>query len=194
VAAKSTSSSFVGSWTSTEVALATIEETKVASYLIISAAYNDFIPEVNSTVPRQLLHFLDEIKDGALTDAPLRSAKEWLDTTGKCPYYMNPVHAVMASKHDLFLTMDETYRWRTRITAGARDRTRLCATSNGKNKTSRLKSMLPAVAQFILAQGPEQMWAELEAVRVDKHSSDRSPTKAAVKRKLNEVFFFRNFS
>ena len=68
MAAKSTSSSFVGSWTSTEVALATIEETKVASYLIISAAYNDFIPEVNSTVPRQLVRFLDEIKDGALTE------------------------------------------------------------------------------------------------------------------------------
>jgi hypothetical protein len=51
--------------------------------------------------------------------------------------------------------------------------------------------MLPSVARFILAQGPEKMWTELVAVReADKQSSDRSPTKAAVKRKLTEVGFF----
>jgi hypothetical protein len=35
------------------------------------------------------------------------------------------------------------------------------------------------------------MWAELVAAReADKQSSDRSPTKAAVKRKLIEVILF----
>ena len=179
MAANSTSSSFAGSWTCTEVAFATIEETKVASYLIISTAYNDFIPEVNSTVPRQLVHFLDEIKDGALTDVPLRSAKEWLDTTGQCPYYINPVHSVMSSKYNLSLDSNSTYHWRATLMAGKRDRTRLCASSNGKKKTSRLKDMLPTVARCILAQGPAEMWAELVAAReADKQSSGQSSKKA----------------
>jgi hypothetical protein len=84
VAAKSTSSSFVGSWTSTEVALATIEETKVASYLIISAAFNDDDPKLKITLPRQLNYFVDEVKDGVVKDACLKSAKDWLDTIGQC--------------------------------------------------------------------------------------------------------------
>ena len=162
----------------------------MASYLIISAAFDDFIPEVNTTVPRQLKHFLDEVKDGTVSDESLKFAKEWLNTTGKCPHHINPVDAVLASKHNLFLTIDETYRWRTKLTANNKDPSRLCDSSNGKHKTSRLKSMLPTVTRFILAQGPEKMWAELVAVReVDPQSSDRSPTKAAVKRKLIEVFF-----
>ena len=42
--------------------------------------------------------------------------------------------------------------------------------------------MLPTVARFIVAQGPENMWAELVAAReADKQSSERSLTKAAVK-------------
>ena len=163
----------------------------MASYLIISAVFDDFVPEVNITVPRKLTHFVDEVTDGMVTDASFKSAKDWLDTTGKCPHYINPVHAVMTSRFGLSLDIMSTYRWRTKLTASASDRTRLCASSNGKSKTSRLKDMLPTVARFILAQGPDKMWAELVAAReADTQSSDRSPTKAAVKRKLTEVFFF----
>ena len=137
-----TSSSCAGSWTSNAVAPATIEEIKLASYLIISVAFEDFIPEANTTVPRQLNHFLDEVKDAAVSDASLTSAKAWLDTSGKCAYYLNPVHAVLSSEQNLSLIIDDTYRWRTKLTAGARDRTRLCASYDGKNKTSRLKTMI----------------------------------------------------
>ena len=162
----------------------------MASYLI-SAVFDDFVPEVNITVPRKLTHFVDEVTDGTVTDASLKSAKDWLDTTGKCPHYINPVHVVMTSRFDLSLDLMSTYRWRTKLTANNKDPSRLCDSSNGKHKTSRLKSMLPTVARFILAQGPEKMWAELVAVReADAQSSDRSPTKAALKRKLVEVFFF----
>ena len=116
-----------------------------------------------------------------MTDASLKSAKDWLDATEKCPHYINPVHVVLSSKFNFSLDISSTYRWRTKLTAGKRDRTRLCASSNGKNKTSRLKDMLPTVACFILAQGPKKMWAELVAAReADTQSSDRSPTKAAV--------------
>ena len=187
---KSSSSSAVGFWTSKEVAPATTEEIKVASYLIISAAFDDFVPEVNITVPRKLTYFVDEVTDGTVTDASLRSAKNWLDSTGQCPHYINPVHVVLSSKFNLSLDSNSTYRWRTKLTANNMDPSRLCAFSNGKHKTSRLKDMLPTVARFILAQGPENMWAELVAAReADPQSSDRSPTKAAVKRKLIEVFF-----
>ena len=163
----------------------------MASYLTISAVFDDFVPEVNSTVPRKLTHFIEEVTDGTVTDASLKFAKDWLDSTGQCPHYINPVHAVMSSKYNLSLDSNSTYRWRTKLTASASDRNRLCASYDGKNKTSRLKTMLPSVARFILAQGPVNMWAELVAAReADKQSSDRSPTKAVVKRKLTEVFFF----
>ena len=48
---KSSSSSAVGFWTSKEVAPATTEEIKVASYLIINAALDDFDPKISNTVP-----------------------------------------------------------------------------------------------------------------------------------------------
>ena len=172
------SSSCTGSWSSNEVAPATTDEIRVASYLIISAAFNDYDPKLNITLPRQLNYFVDEVKDGVVTDACLKSAK---DTTGQCPYYINPVDAVMLSKYNLSLDSNSTYRWRTKLTAGKRDRTRLCASSNGKSKTSRLKDMLPSVARFILAQGPAEMWAELVAAReVDKQSSGQSSSKKAI--------------
>jgi len=187
----SSSSSSTSSWTSNGIAPATPEEIKVASYLIISAVFDDFVPEVNTTVPRKLTHFIEEVTDGTVTDASLKFAKDWLDSTGLCPYYINPVHAVMSSKYNLSLDINSTYRWRTKLRAGKRDRTRLCASSNGKSKTSRLKDMLPTVARFILAEGPEKMWADLVAAReADPQSSDRSPTKAAVKRRLSEVILF----
>jgi len=187
----SSTSSIAPSWTSNGVAPATPDEIKVASYLIVSAAFDDFVPEVDTTVPQKLKYFVDEVKDGTVTDGSLKFAKDWLDITGQCSYYINPVHAVMTSKFNLSLDIMSTYRWRTKLTAGKRDRTRLCAASNGKHNTSRLKTMLPAVARFILAQGSENMWAELVAAReADPQSSDRLPTKAAVKRKLTEVFFF----
>ena len=162
----------------------------MASYLIISAAFDDFVPEVNITLPRKLTHFIEEVNDGTVTDASLKSAKDWLDTTGKCPHYINPVHALMSSKYNLFLEINSTYRWRTKLTANNMDPSRLCAFSNGKRKTSRLKDILPTVARFILAQGPANMYAELVAAReADNQSSDRSPTKSALKRNLIEVFF-----
>ena len=99
----------------------------MASYLIISAAFDDFVPEVNITVPRNLTYFVDEVTDGTVTDASLRSAKNWLDSTGQCPHYINPVHAVLVSKYNLFPNMSETYTWRAKITTAASDRTRLCA-------------------------------------------------------------------
>ena len=129
----------------------------MASYLIISAVFDDFVPEVNTTVPRKLTHFIDEVNDGAVTDASLKSAKDWFDSLGQCPHFINPVHAAMSSKYNVSLDLNSTYRWRTKLTAGKRDRTRLCASSNGKGKTSRLKDMLPPVARFILAQGPEKI-------------------------------------
>ena len=151
----------------------------MASYLIICAAFDDFVPEVKTTVPRKLNHFIGEVNDGTVSDASLKLAKDWLDTTGKCAHYINPVHAVLVSKYNLFLNMSETYTWRTKLTAGTRDSSCLCASYDGKHKTSRLKAMVPAVARFILAQGPVNMWAELVAAReADKQSSDRSPTKA----------------
>ena len=111
-----------------------------------------------------------------MTDASLKFAKDWLDTTGKCPHYINPVHTVLASKYNFLLTMNMTYTWRAKITAAASDRT---VPTNGKSKTSRLKDMLPTVARFILAQGPAEMWAELVATReADKQSSGQSSKKA----------------
>ena len=132
-----------GSWTSNEVAPATTEEIKVASYLIISAAFNDYDPNVDTTLPRQLNYLVDEVKDGAVSDASLMSAKSWLDTTGRCPYYINPVHAVISSKYNLSLDIMNTYRWRCELTANDKDPNRLCAPSDGKHKASRLKTMLP---------------------------------------------------
>ena len=41
----------------------------------------------------------------------------------------------MLSKYNLSLDSNSTYRWRTKLTAGKRDRTRLCASSNGKSKS-----------------------------------------------------------
>jgi hypothetical protein len=137
------SSSCIGSCTSNEVAPATTEEIKVASYLIISSAFNDYDPKVDTNFPRQLNYFFDEVKDGAVSDASLTSAKSWLDTTGRCPYYINPVHAVISSKYNMFLDIMNTYRWRYKLTANDKDPNRLCAPSDGKHKASRLKTMLP---------------------------------------------------
>jgi phosphopantothenoylcysteine synthetase/decarboxylase len=74
----SSSSSTAPSWTSNDVAPATAEEMKMASYLIISAAFDDFVPEVNTTVPLKLSYFLDEVKDGTVAGASLKFAKDWL--------------------------------------------------------------------------------------------------------------------
>ncbi len=62
-------------------------------------------------------------------------------------------HAV---EHDLSLTMIATYQWRVKMTAGVRNKSRLCASFDGKHKVSRLNSMLPLVACFILAQGQNE--------------------------------------
>ena len=78
----SSSSSSTSSWTSNGIAPAAPEEIKVASYLIISAVFDDFVPEVNITVPRKLTHFIEEVTDGTVTDASLKFAKDWLDASG----------------------------------------------------------------------------------------------------------------
>ena len=101
---KSSSSSAVGFWTSKEDAPATTEEIKVASYLIISAALDDFDPKISNTVPPKLIHFIEEVMDGTVIEASLKSAKEWLNTTGHCPHYINPVHAVLVSSTTCFQT------------------------------------------------------------------------------------------
>ena len=80
----------------------------VASYLIISAAFDDFVAEVNTTIPRQLTHFLDEVTDGAVTDVSLKSATDWLDSTGQCPNYITPVHAALSSKYNVSLDLMST--------------------------------------------------------------------------------------
>ena len=82
----------------------------MASYLIISAVFDDFVPEVNITVPRKLTYFVDEVTDGKVTDASLRSAKNWLDSIGQCPHYINPVHVVLSSKFNLSLALMSIYR------------------------------------------------------------------------------------
>jgi hypothetical protein len=74
--AASSSSSTAASWTSNDVAPATAEEIKAASYLIISAASDDFVPEVYTTLPRKLHHFIDEVKDGTAIDASFKFAKD----------------------------------------------------------------------------------------------------------------------
>ena len=51
------------------------------------------------------------------------------------------------------------------MTVAKTNKSRLCASSDGKRKVSRLKSMLPFVARFILAQGPAKMWAQIRAAR-----------------------------
>ena len=79
----------------------------MASYLIVSAAFDDFVPEVNTTVPRKLTHFIEEVNDGTVSDASLKLAKDWLDTTGRCPHYINPVHAVLVSKEAQLVSKHE---------------------------------------------------------------------------------------
>jgi hypothetical protein len=74
------------------------------------------------------------------------------------------------------------------MTAAKTNKSRLCASSDGKRKVSRLKSMLPFVARFILAQGPAKMWAQIQAARAaDPNSDQPSPKKADVKRALAQV-------
>ena len=50
-----------GPWTTSGVAPATPYEVKVAAYLIVGAAFDDFVPVGNKTVPADLVYFLDEV-------------------------------------------------------------------------------------------------------------------------------------
>ncbi len=96
-----------------------------------------------------------------------------MDATGASPLYINPVHSIMPSGHELTLTMRATYNWRVKMTAGARDKNRICASYDGKKKVSRLNPMLPLVARLILAQGPAKIWAQIQAKRAAKPKSDQ---------------------
>ena len=177
------------SWTTNAIAPATTYEVKLASYLIVAAAYEDFVPEApHETAPRDFNYFLEEVKGGTVSDASLGTAKMWMNTTGETPYFINPVNSIMSSEHGLTLTMLATYKWRIKMTASTKEKSRLCASSDGKNKVSRLKSMLPLVARFLLAQGPAKMWAQIQAARAaDPNSDQPSPKKADVKRALAQV-------
>jgi len=124
-----------------------------------------------------------------VNDASLNSAKAWMNITGWSPHYINPVNSVMATHHGLHLDRNTTCRWRENMTAGKKDKKRLCASYDGKNKTSRLKSVLPRVAEFILRRGPAAMWKELIAARAEPASAEKSPTKSSVKRQRDEVPF-----
>ena len=168
-----------GSSTTKDVALATTREVKLAAYLMIVATFDDFAPaSLNETVPSLVNYFLEEVKDGTVSDSSLDTANKWMDVNGKIPYYINPVNSVMLSEYDLSLTMIATYQWRVKMTAGARNKSRLCASFDGKRKVSRLKSMLPLVARFILAQGPVKMGAQIQAARAaDPNSNHPSQTK-----------------
>jgi hypothetical protein len=74
--------------------------------------------------------------------------------------------------------MNVTYKWRMKMTAGKRDKSRLFVCNNGKQNIYRLKSMLPLVARFILAQGPAKRWAQIQAARAaDPNSDQPSPKK-----------------
>lgn len=178
-----------GSWTTSGVAPATSFEVKVAAYLIVVAAFDDFVPEGIKKVPVDLAYFLDELKGVRTSDESLASAKAWMDITGIIPHFLNPVMSVMQSEHDLTLTSMEVYRWRSNMTAAASKKNRLASSLDSRSKpVSRLKTMLPEVAAFIVVCGPAEMFASLVAAReADPQSSERSPAKVQVKRKLSEV-------
>jgi hypothetical protein len=177
------------SWTTNAMAPATTYEVKLASYLIVAAAYEDFVPEgPHETAPRDFSYFLEEVKGDTVSDASLGTAKMWMNATGETPYFINPVNSIMSSEHGLTLTKLDTYKWRIKMTTSNKEKSRLCASSDGKNNVSRLKSMLPLVARFILAEGPAKMWGQIQAAReADPNSDEPSPKKAAVKRSVAEV-------
>ncbi len=60
-----------------------------------------------NTDPSLVTYFLEEVKDGTVSDSSLDTAKKWMDATGKAPYYINPVNKIMFSEHDLSLTMHD---------------------------------------------------------------------------------------
>jgi hypothetical protein len=87
-----------GPWTTNAVAPATTLEVKLASYLIIAAAYDDFAPaSPHETAPSLLIYFLEEVMDGSVSDSSSNTTKKWMDTTGKSPFYINPVNSIMSS-------------------------------------------------------------------------------------------------
>ena len=111
---------------------------------MIVAMFDDFAPEgPHETAPSLLNYFLGEVKDGTVNDSSLDTAKKWMDVTGKAPYYINPIKSVMLSEHGLALTMNATYAWRVKMTASASIKSRLCASSDGRHKVSRLKPIAP---------------------------------------------------
>ena len=84
------------SWTTNAIAPATTYEVKLASYLIVAAAYEDFVPAgAHETAPSDLNYFIEEVKEGVVSVSSLDTAKKWMDATGCSPYYINPVNSVM---------------------------------------------------------------------------------------------------
>jgi hypothetical protein len=106
---------------------------------------------------------------------------------GKAPYFINPVNTIMSSEHDLTLTMNVTYTWRVKMSAGMRNRFRLCARYNGKRKVSRLNPCCPSLP-LSLAEGPTKMCGKIQTARAaDPKSNEPSPTSRVLKRVLAEV-------
>ena len=118
-----------------------------------------------------------------MNDSSLDTAKKWMDATGYSLYNINPVNKIMFSArsqpHDI-----ATYQWRIKMTAPKTNKSRLCASYDGESKVSRLKSMLPLVARFILAQGPAKMWAQIQAARAADPNSDQPSPKKPISRGL----------
>ena len=52
----------MGPWTTPEAAPATTLEVKLAANLIISAVFDDFVPEENRTAPAALTDFLGKVQ------------------------------------------------------------------------------------------------------------------------------------
>ena len=147
------------------------------------AAYDSVDPEGDLSVPADLAFFLEDTS----TDGSFKFAKEQMDATGSIPHYVNPVVEVMRTQHDLSLTLIDVYRWRTKATAPKSDKSRLCSSTDGKNKASRLRAMLDRVAAHIKAMGPKNMFKQLSAARKGPQGTTRSPAKSAVKKERDEV-------
>jgi hypothetical protein len=101
-----------------------------------------------------LAYFIAELGDGPVTAKSLDSAKDWLDATAYNPYFINPVNNVMHESYGVVLTLNATYNWRVKLTASAKDKSRLAASFDGKHKVSRLKATKPLYVPIVENRSP----------------------------------------
>ena len=147
------------------------------------AAYDGVDPEGDLSVPADLAFFLEDTS----TEGSFKFAKDKMDATGRTADYINPVVEVMRTQHNLYLTLSEVYTWRTKATEPKTDKSRLCSSTDGKNKASRLRAMLDRVAAHIKTLGPKNMFKQLSVARKGPQGTTRSPAKSAVKKQRDEV-------